>query len=30
VLSSMTEFPDILSMASLNPETLKPLDQDEV
>lgn len=30
VLSSMTEFPDIISVTSLGPETLRPLEQDEV
>ena len=26
----MTEFPDIISVTSLGPETLRPLEQDEV
>ena len=26
----MTEFPDIISVSSLGPETLRPLEQDEV
>ena len=30
VLSSMTEFPDIISVTALGPETLRPLEQDEV
>jgi hypothetical protein len=30
VLSSMTEFPDIISVTPLGPETLRPLEQDEV